>query len=461
MELSSTDKVHFIGVGGISMSGLAHALAVQGFTVSGSDRSDSPRLDTLRAAGVTVFVGHEAGHVAGADVIIRTTAIREDNPEWVAAQASGARLHHRSEMLAWMLRGKQAIAVTGTHGKTTMTAMLGTILVEAGLDPTAYVGGDVCQWGTNYRLGRGPHVVLEADESDGSFKQYPGCSQIVSCIEADHLDQHGTVERIEEIFRDFLASADPAGFVVWGSDCPRVARLIDATPARPVSFGLGPGAEFSARDLVYEGTGSRFTVLHDGAPVAEARLQVPGEHNVRNALAALAAAVQCGVTAEVAAAALGLFASTGRRFERLGTTADLAVYDDYAHHPTEVAVTLAAARNLGYQRLIAVFQPHLYSRTRDLMAEFAAAFDQADVVVICGIYAAREDPIPGVSAEELAQRIAARSPGQTVRYCADKDDAREYVADLARPGDLIVVMGAGDIRVTGEELAARLCGGAG
>lgn len=460
MELTRQDRVHFIGVGGISMSGLAHALAAQGFRVSGCDRSDSERLAVLRQAGVQVFLGHDPAHAAAADVVIWTTAIREDNPERRAAVAAGRRLHHRSELLAWMLRGKQAIAVTGTHGKTTMTAMLGTILVSAGLDPTVLVGGDVLAWGSNYRLGRGPHVVFEADESDKSFREYNPCSQVISCIEFDHGDQYGTLAAIEEHFAAFIAGGAPAGFLVWGQDCPRLQRLVSARAAgRCIGFGFHPEADFRAVNVEYEGLRTRFGLLKGGETAGTVDLQVPGRHNVLNALAAVAAADACGASLDQCRAALADFRGTGRRFELLGKSEELAVYDDYAHHPTELRATLATARQQGYGRVVAIFQPHLYSRTRDLMADFAAAFSDADVVVITEIYAAREDPIPGVSALELARRVREHEPGKPVYYTQTKEEALDRVLELVQAGDLVLSIGAGDVREVGEALAQRLCQG--
>lgn len=460
MELTKRDRVHFIGVGGISMSGLAHALAVQGFCVSGCDRGDSERLAVLRQAGVEVSVGHDPAHIAGADVVIWTTAIREDNPERKAALAAGCHLHHRSELLAWMLRGKRAIAVTGTHGKTTTTAMLGAVLVSAGLDPTVFVGGDVLAWRSNYRLGGGPYVVFEADESDKSFREYNPCSQVISCIEFDHGDQYGTLEAIEEHFGAFIAGADPNGFLVWGQDCQRLQRLVPArAPGPTIGFGFHPEAEFRAVNLEYEGVRVRFGLLKAGKAAGTIDLQVPGQHNVLNALAALAAADACGVPLDQCRAALAEFTGTGRRFELLGKTDELAVYDDYAHHPTEVRATLAAARQQGHKRVVAIFQPHLYSRTRDLMTDFATAFGDADVVVITGIYAAREDPIPGVSALELARRVGEHEPGKPVYHAETKQEALERVQELAQAGDLILSIGAGDVRQVGEALAQHLCKG--
>lgn len=453
MDLPSGDTVHFIGVGGVSMSALAHALAERGFTVSGSDRGESPRLDELRREGVQVWVGHAAEHVAAADVVIYNTAIRETNPERAAAVAARKRLYHRSEMLAWLLQGHQGIAVTGTHGKTTTSAMIAHILVQAGLDPLAFIGGDVTNWGSNYRLGSGPHVVFEACESDASFLAYKGCSEVISCIEQDHLDQHNSIERLEEAFAEFLALADPQGFVVWGADCPRLARLIGKSPARAISFGLKAQADYMAADLELNGASGRFVLVRRGERVGPVELIVPGRHNVLNALSAIAAAEETGLSFEVCQQAMASFLGTGRRFELLGHYDGAVIYDDYAHHPTEIRATLAAARTFEPQRVIAIFQPHLYSRTRDLMEEFARAFLDADIVIINDIYAAREDPMPGVTAAELARKIREQLGDKPVLYIASQAEIVAQVRELVREGDLVLTIGAGDIRSAGETIA--------
>lgn len=457
MELRKQDRVHFVGVGGVSMSALAHALADRGYSVSGSDRGDSARLEELRSAGVQTWVGHAAEHVAEADVVIYNTAIRLDNPERAAALAAGKPLYHRSEMLAWMLRGHVGLAVTGTHGKTTTSAMLGWIFEQAGRDPVAFIGGDVNNWGSNYRLGAGLDIVFEACESDASFLAYHGCREVISSIEQDHLDQHNSIERLTEAFVDFVKLADPEGFVVWGADCERTLSVIAASPARTVSFGLRPDADYSARDLRLSGATSDFELVRYGESAGRFSLIVPGQHNVLNALAAIAAAEASGLSLESCRTALGAFLGTGRRFELLGECEGIRVYDDYAHHPTEIRATLAAARHFGAERIVAIFQPHLYSRTRDLMEEFARAFADADVVFISDIYAAREDPMPGVSAEELVRRISAIEVGKPVSFVALQADIVAQVQALAQPGDLILTIGAGDIRQAGETLAKCLC----
>jgi UDP-N-acetylmuramate--alanine ligase len=457
MQLDLSQKIHFIGVGGVSMSGLAHALADRGFQVSGSDRSDSDRLAVLRAAGLAVQVGHQPGiGVTEADLVVRTTAIRDDNPELQAARAAGKTIYHRSEVLAWMLQGKQPLAVAGTHGKTTTTAMSALLFAQAGADPTVFIGGDLINWGTNYRLGTGPHLIFEACESDGTFLRYHHCNQIITGIEPDHLDQHGTAEALHQAFAQFISLADPQGFVVWHHGCPVLRQLIARCPARPISYGLAPGADYVADHLDLQPGRTAFRLLRQGKPTGEYMLPVPGEHNILNALAALAAAEACHLCPEALREGLATFRGTGRRFELLGTGRGIAIYDDYAHHPTEVRATLAAARSYRPDRLLAIFQPHLYSRTRDFMDDFTAAFDDADVIMITDIFAAREDPLPGVTAELLAQRLQARHPDRPVLYCPSLAEVVDGIAQLAQAGDLIMTLGAGDIRTAGEALVRQL-----
>ena len=457
MEIHSSDIIHFIGIGGISMSGLAAALRRQGHVVSGSDKADSPRLKHLREMGITVHIGHRPENVAEADVVVYNTAIREDNPERLAAVRAGKRLHHRSEVLAMMIRGKHGIAVTGTHGKTTTSAMIAHILEKTGLDPTAFIGGDVRSWNSNYRLGRGEHVVFEACESDGTFIEYKNCSQVIGCVEKDHMDQHCNMDGLLASFGRFMALADPAGFLVYSAGCRRLQQLLQySTAGRCVSFGLEPTAEYAAIGLEFKSMASRFTLQIGGRHWGEVHLQVPGEHNVIDALAAIAATEQSGVSVADAVEAIGSFTGTGRRFELLGRAHGIEVYDDYAHHPTEVRATLAAARGFRDRRIVAIFQPHLYSRTRDLMDDFAAAFNDADVVIINSIYAAREDPMEGVSSEELARRIQKQKNNGQVLYRDSQEHIVHELLEMVREGDLILTIGAGDIRRVGEEVAARL-----
>ena len=457
MELQLSDRIHFIGIGGVSMSALAHALVDMGYRVSGSDRGDGPVLAGLRQAGIEAYVGHAAEHVFDTDVVVYTTAIAADNPEIQAARALGKKVFHRSELLAWLMRGRQAVAVTGTHGKTTTSAMVGVILEHAGLDPTVFVGGLVNNWGGNYRLGRGPHIVFEACESDGSFLRYRCANQVITGIEDDHLDQHKSSAALDEAFAAFLESADPNGFVTWYGDCPRLARLMPRTRARLIRYGEADGADYAALEIELAGTETRYRLVRGGKPAETVRLHLPGRHNVLNSLAAIATAEALGVEFAAIAEALADFRGTGRRFELLGRCSDTAVYDDYAHHPTEIRATLEAARHFAPERVIAVFQPHLYSRTVNLLDDFAQAFDQADVVIVNDIYAAREDPMPGVDGGLVADRIRRHDPAKPVEYLPSQDEIVRRVEALARPGDLILTIGAGDIRRAGEELARRLC----
>ena len=436
------------------MSGLAHALCDRGFTVSGSDRSQSARTDELAAAGVTIHVGHAAQNVAGATVVVYTTAIAQSNPELVAAREAGAQIVHRAEVLAFMTVGRRSIAITGTHGKSSTTAMIATIFTELERDPSVFVGADSPNIGGNYRLGKGEDVIFEACESDGSFLRYEGCSEVLLNLEAEHLDQHRNLERLRQLFQDFVKIADPQGFLVWCHDCPELPSVVEHAPCRTVSYGLSEGADITAREVVLEPGSISFVPVYRGEVGARVTLNVPGAHNVRNALAALGAAVESGIPLDVAGAALGKYASIGRRFDILGEVNGRLIVDDYAHHPTEVAATLAAARAYEGRRIVAVFQPHLYSRTRYFRDEFARALAAADVVILNEIYAAREEPIPGVSAENIAEVIRRDHPGTEATYMPSQEDIVAHLRETSRPGDMILIMGAGDIRHVAEALAA-------
>jgi UDP-N-acetylmuramate--alanine ligase len=447
-------RFHFIGVGGVGMSALARWLARHGKAVTGSDRSDGERLAALRREGVEAWQGHDAAHVAGADCVVYTTAIPHDNPELRAARAAGLPILHRAEVLAAIVTARSAIAITGTHGKSTTTALLGSVLERAGLDPLVIVGGDAPLWDGNIRFGEGAWAVFEACESDGTIALYQGCSQVITSLEPDHLDQYGSFAALAATLSRFAASADPEGFVVYGADAETVADVAASAPvtARRVGYGVSAG-DYRVADWQPLGEGgSRFT-LHGPAGATEVRLRLWGRHNALNAAAAIAAAAQAGVDEADSARALADLRGVGRRMERLGSLGTSAVFDDYAHHPTEVRATLEAARlHLGLP-ILAIFQPHLYSRTRDLLDGFAAAFGDADDVIITDIYAAREEPIAGVSAEDLAARAAANRPGRSTRFIAGFDDIEAAVRGAYRDGWAILVLGAGDVRKLGERLA--------
>ena len=453
LELDPAHRYHLMGVGGVGMSGLAGILAERGFRVSGSDNRDSDTLQRLRDLGVTIVLGQVREGATGADVVVVSTAIRPDNPELVGAHERGQPVYHRSQLLAAVMDGQRKIAVSGTHGKTTTTALLGQTLVECGLDPTVIVGGDVPALGGNYRLGSEPLVVFEACESDGTFLRYGPCSELITNLEPDHLDQHGTYENLCHTFEEFVGLVPDGGFLAYGCESPELAAMAAGAPGHHIPFGLGEGAVLGATDIQLDRFGVDFRVLGEGDEGPTVCLNIPGRHNVLNALGVLAAARELGVPLEQAAAALSAFHGVERRFELLGSFGDALVVDDYAHHPTEVAAALVAAREGFDRRLIAVFQPHLFSRTRDFLDDFARALIAADVVIVTDIYAAREDPIPGVTAEGIADRVRELAPDRPVEYVHDKDDIIAALGRIAQPGDLILALGAGDIRRVAEKLA--------
>lgn len=449
--------VHFIGIGGVSMSALASTLHGWGLRVSGSDRSDSPILASLRAAGIDVSYPQCAENLGDADLVVYTTAIRDDNPELAAARAQGREVWHRSQMLAALIANKRRVAIAGTHGKSSTTSMVATVLAYLGQDPTLFVGGVSRNFNSNYHLGAGPYAVFEACESDSSFLAYPGCSQVITSAEADHLDCHGTYAKLIESFKQFAASADPDGFVAYAVHPPLIAEIAACSPARQVSFGLDPAADYSAEAIEPQDGSVIFTPLIRGRRLPSAHLPVIGDHNVRNALAALAVATELGLDPQAAIEALSSYRGVERRFERLGYCNGFEVIDDYAHHPTEIKATLQAAKRHYGRPLLAIFQPHLYSRTRDLLDDFGGAFTDADAVVIADIYAAREAPTGDISSADLYRLVRERNPGKPVAYLPSFEQIADFVRATARPGDMVLTLGAGDIRQVGEMLVAASC----
>ncbi|HEY2601952.1 MAG TPA: UDP-N-acetylmuramate--L-alanine ligase [Thermoleophilaceae bacterium] len=433
-------RLHFIGIGGAGMSGLALVALGLGARVSGSDRAESSYSQRLREAGIEPAIGHDPANLPeGADVVV-STAIAEDNPELAAARAAGLRVLHRGELLGEVSRLKRCIAVGGTHGKTTTASMAAHALVECGRRPAYLIGGEVRSTGTNASWGQGDWVVVEADESDRSFLRLEPDVAVVTNVELDH---HSTYRTLPEVREAFAAFAGPAPTVIL----PAGLELRDVPPA--VTFGIDTGT-FAARDLELLPSGTRFSV--EGVPV---ELRVPGRHNVLNALAALAACREAGLGVAEAAPALAGFSGAGRRFEPHGRTAAGAlVYDDYAHHPTEVRATLEAARTLEPRRLVAVFQPHLYSRTQHLAREFGRALALADLVVVIDIYPAREHAadFPGVSGWLVAGATASAAAGRPVYWLPAMDEAERFLRRELREGDLLLTLGAGDV----NELAERL-----
>ncbi|MBL8114866.1 MAG: UDP-N-acetylmuramate--L-alanine ligase [Acidobacteria bacterium] len=458
MNLLRVKRLHFVGIGGIGMSGLAELLASVGFTVTGSDLKSSELTEHLETKGIRVFAeGHRAEQIAGADVVVISSAVDTGNVEVQAARAVGTPVIKRAEMLAEVMRVKQGIAIAGTHGKTTTTSMTGAILLAAELDPTVIVGGRVRQLGTNARLGKGEFLVAEADEFDRSFLELRPVLAVVNNIDLEHLDCYSGIEDLKEAFTRFARSVPFFGAALLGLDDPNVQEIRSAITRRVVTFGLTPQADVSARDLSLTAQGSRFTALFDGTPAGLVSLSLPGLHNVKNALAALAVSRELEIPFAVAAEALSSFSGVVRRFERKGERDGVVVIDDYAHHPTEVAATLAAARQAyPERRVVSLFQPHLFSRTRDFHKEFGAAFLSSDVLLVMPVYGSREAPLEGVTGALVANAATQRGH-RHARFVETREEVPAALEETLRPNDLLLTMGAGDVLRFGERwLAAAM-----
>jgi UDP-N-acetylmuramate--alanine ligase len=456
MNFLRVRRLHFVGIGGIGMSGLAELLRSMGFSVSGSDLKESEATERLRSLGIAVFpAGHRGEYVGGAHVVVYSSAVDRENPEVAAARALGIPVIKRAEMLAEVMRMKRGIAVGGTHGKTTTTSMTGAILLAGGLDPTIVVGGRVHQIGTNARLGKGEFLVAEADEFDRSFLELRPVLAVVTNIDLEHLDTYRDLADIQDSFCRFASSVPFFGAAVLGIDDANVEAIRGRIERRVITCGLTPRADVTAKDLSLSRTGARFTVLAEGVPLGPVSLPLAGLHNVKNALAALAVAREAEVPFAVAAGALAEFTGVVRRFERKGEKGGVLVVDDYAHHPTEVAATLAAARQAHPdRRLVVLFQPHLFSRTRDFAQGFGAAFLAADLVFVMAVYGSREAPIPGVTGRLVADAAAALGH-RGVRYVPERADVLPALEAELKDGDLLITMGAGDVYRLGTDYLAK------
>ena len=456
---SELGRLHFVAAGGAGMSPVAGCYAALGLPVSGCDQVGSATLDKLARAGVDVHIGHDPAHVAGADTMVVSSAIRPENPELTTARAAGRRIWHRSAALGALMLGRAGIAVTGTHGKTTTSAMLFTALAAAGADPSAVLGAPLAATGQSCHIGTGDAFVIEADESDGSFLQYPAQTIVITNIEADHLDNWGTPQAYAAGF-ERLARGDDVRTVVLDVDDPGAARLaasVAGTAARLIGVGTDRGAEVRLSELAGDGPAAR-AVLRIGGQEHLLRLAVPGVHNLRDAALAVAAGWAHGADPAALLDGLASFTGAARRFQRVGEARGVRVVDDYAHHPTELAVVLRAARPLvGGGRLVACFQPHLFTRTRDFAPDFGVSLAGADLVVVTDVYAAREDPIPGVTGELVARGAAAA--GARVVYEPDLAALPARLAGLVRDGDLVITLGAGDVTEIGPALLRELGGG--
>ena len=448
--------VHFVGIGGAGMSGIARILLARGVRVSGSDRRDTPTLLALRALGARVEAGHDPGHLGDADTVVVSTAIRPDNPELAAARARGLRVLPRAVALASVMAGRRSVAVAGTHGKTSTTSMLTVAVQACGVDPSFAIGGDLNESGSNAHAGEGDIFVAEADESDRSFLLLAPFGAIVTNVEADHLDNYGDLAAVEAAFDRFLGTVHEDGFLVVCADDPGAARLRDVpAKARLRTYGLSPDADLRVADLDVAPGGTSFTAVLDGADLGRVRIQVPGRHMALNAAAALLSGLELGLPAAGLVDGLARFGGVHRRFELKGTVGGVRVYDDYAHHPTEVTAQLTAARAVaGSGRLVVAFQPHLYSRTREFAEGFGRALALADEVVVMDVYGAREDPVPGVTGAMVADAVPL--PPERVRFEPSWSAAAPALAARARPGDLVLTMGAGDVSMVGPEVLEAL-----
>jgi UDP-N-acetylmuramate--alanine ligase len=447
---------HFIGVGGAGMSGIARVLHDRGVVVTGSDLRSSRYSAALQKAGMTVHIGHDAANVGDPEVVVVSTAIPDTNPELVEARRRDIPVWPRARMLAELAGERLTVAVAGTHGKTTTSSMAAAALIEAGADPTFLIGGELTDVGSNARCGDGPHFVVEADESDGSFLYLDPYCAIVTNIEADHLDHYGSLEEIVDIFREFLSRVHADGVAVLCADDDRLMGLAPEVPARVVTYGRTDSSDVRLTSYEVTPDGGAFTVAFpDGATVA-CSTRIPGVHMALNATGVLAAAWALGVDVESAARGIASFGGVKRRFEHVGVIGDVSVVDDYAHHPTEVRATLAAARTSTAGARWVVFQPHRYSRTAAFARDFGAAFDDADHVVILDVYSAGEAPVPGVSGKTVVDAILRHRPRTRLAYFPHHGDVAQYVADRARPGDLVMTMGAGDVTALGPEIVRAL-----
>jgi len=450
-------RAHFVGIGGAGMSAIARVLLARGCAVSGSDLRESETTRRLCEAGAVVHIGHAASNVEDAQLVIVSRAVPDENVEVRAAVARGVPIVHRARMLADLMRGRHAIAIVGTHGKTTTTAMLGAILARAGRDPTVLVGGDVASLGGTARVGNGPDIVAEVDESDGSLVWIAPYIAVVTPLDVtDHLDFYGSEARLMDTFRQFLGAVPASGFAAVCTDAPAGRALARDAGSRIVTYGLDGEPAYGGRVLEAAGRRTVVEARRGDAVIGRIELAIPGAYNAQNAIGALAVAAELGVPQDVIAGALASFEGVARRFSVRGEVDGILVVDDYAHNPTKVAALLVAARR-GWPaaRIVAVFQPHRFTRTQTVGHQFARAFDPADDVIVTELYAADEPPIPGVDAGIIVRAVSAHRP---VRFVPELTDAAAVVAAEARPGDLILTIGAGDVWKVADDVTARLLG---
>src|SRR3954447_26137862 len=448
-------RVHFVGIGGIGMSGIAEVLLNLGFKVSGSDLRRSAVTDRLAKLGATIYEGHKAEHVAGAEVVVTSSAIGKDNPEILAARDIHVAVIQRAEMLAELMRLKYGIAIAGMHGKTTTTSMVAAVLAAGGLDPTVVVGGRVDAMGSNARLGKSQYLVAEADESDRSFLKLSPILSVVTNIDREHMDCYRDMNDVEQTFIEFMDRVPFYGMVVACNDDERTRSLLSRVERRVVTYGMRKDSDFLVSECTADGSASRFGVTYRNKSLGEFEIHVPGQHNVLNATAAIAVGIGLDIAPEAIRQALKEFRGVDRRFQLKGSANGIDVIDDYGHHPTEIRATLASARQCGYSRVHVIFQPHRYTRTQLLIDEFAGAFHNADTVSILDIYPASEQPILGVTGEWLARRITEAS-GRKADYLSSFADASTAIARAAKSGDMVLTLGAGNVSQLGQQILEQL-----
>ena len=457
VKFGKTKHVHFIGIGGIGMSGIAELLMNLGYKVSGSDLKSTSVTASLKKMGGRIYRGHSEEHVAGADVVVYSSAVESDNPEIRAAKDRFITVIPRAEMLAELMRLKYGIAIAGAHGKTTTTSMVASILTRGDLDPTAVIGGRLDTWGgSNARLGEGDILVAEADESDGSFLALSPIIAVVTNIDREHLDHYGDMEAIRQTFIDFINKVPFYGTSILCLDNEEIQHVIPQLKKRHMTYGLTSQADLRGRDLVREQEGMAFEVVHQNRSLGRVLVGIPGEHNVLNALAAVGVSLELGLSMDVIREGLKDLGGLARRFQVKGEKKGICVLDDYGHHPSEIVATLSTARSWWPERrLVVVFQPHRYSRTQALFDRFVTGFNEADVLLVAPIYSAGEKNLSGVTAELLAQGI--REHGhKEVKFCRSVKEILPTLLSMVRKGDLVITMGAGNIYEVGDALLEKL-----
>lgn len=454
--MNTSEHIHFIGIGGYGMSAIAKVMLEMGYQVSGSDLARQELTEKLAAKGAQVFIGHEAAHVKGADVVVYSTALSKDNVEMAAAEQLQIPILHRSQMLGRLMNAKKGIAVAGAHGKTTTSSMIALVLEQCDQDPTYIIGGEIMNVGSNAKAGQGDWVVAEADESDGSFLQYHPYIALVNNIEADHLENYdGDFENLKKAYAQFLSQVKPDGKAVVCKDDPFLRDMIPALQSEVITYGIESDADYIARSIELGDRQVRFEVLRHGETLGTIQLSVPGKHNVYNALATLITCMEAGLSFQQIAGAIIDFRGAKRRFQVLGEVDGILVIDDYAHHPTEIEATISAAKSTG-KKITAVFQPQRYTRTYFLFEQFSRAFTEADEVIITDIYSpAGEKRIEGISSAKLVELIRQNS-NANVRYIPSKEEVQDDLLKNVKSGDLVITMGAGDIWKAAEGLAQAL-----